>query len=370
MKPLKIHFDSQIFRLQKYGGISRYFTRLAKGLQDLEQEPKVLGGVYRNSYLSELDKELVHGFSLNKYPRKGLRALFNVGDFYNNSFQLFNKPDILHETYFESEPTLKGKPKARVITNYDALNEKFPTFFPPNQLKTKEKQASFDRSDLIFSISHQTKRDMLELFKVEEEKIKVVYLASDPPIPNHQIEIPTDLVKPFFLFVGVRMAHKNFDGFIKAFSASPLLMKEFDIISVGHFGFSKNENEEFKRLGFNGNQIRHIHAEDSLLAGYYSTALALVYPSIYEGFGIPPLEAMTYGCPVICTNSSSLPEVVGEAAEFFHPSDLDDFKAALERVAFDPTLREELIRKGREQVKKFSWEKMTKEHLYWYQKLV
>jgi glycosyltransferase involved in cell wall biosynthesis len=370
LKPLKIHFDSQIFRLQKHGGISRYFTRLAKGLKDLGQEPRVLGGVYRNSYLSELDKEVGFGFNLKNYPKKGLRALFNASDFYNNSFQLLKKPDIVHETYFEFGPILKGKPKARVITNYDALHEKFPTFFPSSQLKTKEKQASFDRSDLIFSISHQTKRDMLELFKVDEEKIKVVYLASDPPIPHHQIEYPIGIVKPFFLFVGIRMAHKNFDGFIKAFSSSPWLMMEFDIVSIGHYGFSKKENEEFKRLGFKANQIRHFQAEDRLLAGYYSTALALVYPSIYEGFGIPPLEAMTYGCPVICANSSSLPEVVGKAAESFDPFDQDEFKAALERVAFDATSRGELIRKGREQVKKFSWDKMAQDHLYWYQKLV
>jgi glycosyltransferase involved in cell wall biosynthesis len=367
LKPLKIHFDNQIFTLQKYGGISRYFTRLVQGLQDLGQAPRVLGGVYTNAYLSELEKELVKGIHFKKYPKKGLKALFKVGDFYNNTSQIWNNPDIVHETYFEFEPVLKGKPKARVTSTYDALNENFPELFPSNQLKTKEKQASFDRSDLIFSISHQTKRDMLEHFNVKEEKIKVVHLASDPPIPAHQIEYPKDIKRPFFLFVGIRMAHKNFDGFIKAFSASPQLMKEFDIVSIAHFGFSTKERNEFRILGFREDQIRHIKADDRLLAGYYSTALALVYPSLYEGFGIPPSEAMAYGCPVVCTNSSSLPEVVGEAAESFNPSDQEEFRIALENVAFDTSRREELIKKGREQVEKFSWEKMAKEHLYWYQ---
>jgi glycosyltransferase involved in cell wall biosynthesis len=326
--------------------------------------------VSRNSYLTELDRELVKGFNLKKYPKKGLRALFTAGDLYINSFQLLKNPDIVHETDFEFEPVLRGKPKARVITNYDALNEKFPALFPPNQLKTKEKQASFDRSDLIFSISHQTKRDMLELFRVNEEKIKVVHLAADPPIPKHQIEYPRSIVKPFYLFVGFRMPHKNFDGFIKAFSASPLLMKEFDIVSIGGFDFSKRENEWFRSLGYKEDQIRHVNADDKLLAGFYSTALALVYPSLYEGFGIPPLEAMTYDCPVICSNSSCLPEVVGDAAEYFNPYDQEGFRVALERIAFDSSRRDELIRIGREQIKKYSWEKMAQEHLYWYQKLV
>lgn len=343
---------------------------MVQGLQELGQTPKVMGGVYTNAYLSELDRGLVKGIYFEKYPKKGLRALFKAGDFYNNAIENWIAPDIIHETYFEFRPVLKGKPKARVVSTYDALNEKFPGLFPADQLKTKEKQASFDRSDLIFSISHQTKRDMLELFKVKEEKIKVIHLSSDPPMPEYLIEYPKDLKRPFFLFVGIRMAHKNFDGFIKAFLASDRLMRDFDIVSIANFGFSAKEQEEFSRMGFKEGQIRHVNADDRLLAGYYSTAQALVYPSLYEGFGIPPLEAMSYGCPVVCTNSSSLPEVVGDAAESFNPLDLEEFTMALEKVAFDTSRREELIKLGREQVKRFSWKKMAQETLEHYQSLI
>ena len=369
MSCLKIHFDNQIFQLQKYGGISRYFVRLVQGLQDLGQSPKVLGGVYLNNYLSELDQKLVKGLHLSRVPRKGLSALFKAGDLYNKLIQQVELPDIVHETYFSASPVLIGSSKARVTTAFDALNERFPELFPLEQRRSKEKQAAFDRADMIFSISHHTKKDLVELFRVEESKIKVVHLAADNPLPPEQIIFPNNTSKPFFLVVGIRLPHKNFQRLIKAFAASPKLMQEFDLISIANFGFSKSEMELFSSLGFKKDQIRHVHAEDRSLAGYYSTAVALVYPSLYEGFGLPPLEAMSYGCPVACSNTSSLPEVVGDAAELFDPYAQEEMTAALERIAFDTTRRETLIGLGKQQVSKFSWEKMAKEHLNGYQAL-
>jgi glycosyltransferase involved in cell wall biosynthesis len=345
-------------------------VRLIEELVHLNQQPKVLGGFYFNEYLSQLDANLVSGFHLSNYPKKGLRALFKAGDWYNDFHLLTGSPDVIHETYFVNEqPVLTKGTTARVTTIYDALHERHPNLFPSDHLKTKEKQASFDRSDLIFSISNHTKEDTLSLFKVPEEKIKVVHLAADPAIPEQWIDYPKDCDRPFFLFVGIRMKHKNFDRFLQAFASSEQLMKNFDIVSVASYGFSPTELDKFRQLGFGSTQIRHVHAGDQLLAGYYSTAVALVYPSVYEGFGIPPLEAMTYGCPVACSNSSSLPEVVGQAAELFDPYAVEEMKTAMERIAFDEERRAELIRLGKQQVKKFSWEKVAKAHLLAYQTL-
>lgn len=366
---LNIHFDNQIFLQQKYGGISRYFVRLVKGLQDLGHSPKVLGGVYLNSYLGELDASLVKGVQLTKVPRKGLRALFQAGEVYNKMWQLLDQPDIIHETYFSSSPVLTRRSKARVVTYFDALNERFPEMFPPDQLRTKEKQAAFDRSDLVFCISEHTKKDLMELFRIEERKIKVAYLAADLPLSAEEVILPKVHGRPFFLFVGIRMPHKNFEGLLKALAASPRLKKDFDLVSIANFGFSTREKELMDSLGFQQDQIRHVQADDRELAGYYSTAVALVYPSLYEGFGLPPLEAMSYGCQVVCSNSSSLPEVVGEAAELFDPWNQEELTAAMERVAFDPSRRESLIALGKEQVGKFSWEKTAREHLNGYQAL-
>lgn len=344
--------------------------RLIEELVDLEQKPKVLGGVYMNAYLSELESDLVHGFHFDKYPKKGLRALFNAGNLWNEAYSILQSPDIIHETYFESSPILKGKSKARVTTIYDALHEKYPDLFPKAQLKTAEKQASFDRSDLIFSISNHTKQDTIELFNVPEEKVKVVHLAADPPIPENQIVYPKAMDRPFFLFVGIRMQHKNFNRFIQAFAASADLKREFDIVSIANFGFSQEEKQLFKDLDLQEDQVRHVKADDPLLAGFYKKAHAFVYPSIYEGFGIPPLEAMAYGCPVVCSNSSSLPEVVGDAALTFDPLNVEEMKTQLEKIAWDTELRNDFIEKGYAQTKRFSWKKMAQETLMHYQTLV
>lgn len=366
---MNIHFDNQIFLQQKYGGISRYFVKLVQGLKDLGQSPKVLGGIYLNAYLGELDSSLVKGYQLSRVPRKGLRALFKAGEVYNDMVQLLDRPDIIHETYFSSSPVLTRRPKARVVTYYDALNERFPEMFPPEQLRTKEKKAAFDRCDLVFCISEHTKQDLMELFRIEEKRIKVVHLAADLPISAEEVILPKH-GRPFFLFVGIRMPHKNFLGLLKAFAASPRLKKEFDLVSVANFGFSTKEKELMHSLGFQKDQIRHVHASDRELAGYYSSAFALVYPSFYEGFGLPPLEAMSYGCPVICSNNSSLPEVVGDAALTFDPSNIEEMTTQMEKMAFEDSLRTYFIQKGKERRTLFSWEKTAKETLHHYQSLV
>ena len=107
--------------------------------------------------------------------------------------------------------------------------------------------------------------------------------------------------------------------------------------------------------------IQTFFGADDILAALYASATAFICPSLYEGFGIPPLEAMSFGCPVACANSGSLPEVVGNAAEFFNPTDEGDMRTALERVVSSPERRQELVRAGSERIRQFSWEKCARE---------
>jgi glycosyltransferase involved in cell wall biosynthesis len=116
--------------------------------------------------------------------------------------------------------------------------------------------------------------------------------------------------------------------------------------------------------------VRQVSGDDNLLAGFYKAAKALVYPSLYEGFGIPPLEAMSFDCPVVCSNVSSIPEVVGDAGLMFDPYDIQSIKSALEKIVIDETLREDLINRGRARIKKFSWERCARETLDVYQKIL
>ena len=321
-----------------------------------------------NAYLRDLNPLLASGIFMNKYPKRTIRILRDSGNLFNQAYSLFAQPDIIHETYFSEKPFITGG-KYRVVTEYDCLHEHFPELFPKDYLKTKEKKAAFQRADLVFAISHQTKKDMMQFFSIPEEKIKVTHLAADPPIPDEAIEMPDPNTRPFLLYVGIRLDHKNFQAMVRAFADSRLLMKNFDLLVFTPTPFGMEELDLFEELGFRPNQIRRESGDDTKLFGYFKTARAFVYPSLYEGFGIPPLEAMTYGCPVVCSNTSSLPEVVGDSALTFDPKNPEEMSEKMEKIALDDSLRNELIQKGYERIKLFSWQKTAEETLKYYQEL-
>jgi len=122
-------------------------------------------------------------------------------------------------------------------------------------------------------------------------------------------------------------------------------------------------------LGLSSDQLKHVEGQDDVLATLYASASVFVYPSIYEGFGIPLLEAMNFGCPVVSANSSSLPEVVGDAAELFDSSDIDGLRVSIERVVTSDEVSRLLVNRGFERIKNFSWDKCMRETLKIYEKL-
>ena len=144
----------------------------------------------------------------------------------------------------------------------------------------------------------------------------------------------------------------------------------FNLICFGGGEFTKAELTLFKELGLKENQIRQCSGDDQLLARLYTSASVFVYPSLYEGFGIPPLEAMSYKCPVVCSDSSSIPEVVGDAGEFFDPYSIESISLAIERVVESNILSNDLIRKGNDRLKLFSWDKCANETLKVYKSLI
>ena len=142
-------------------------------------------------------------------------------------------------------------------------------------------------------------------------------------------------------------------------SASPKLNTTF---------FDKEEVKFIKSVGLKSNQVTHVSGDDNTLKNLYQSAEALVYPSLYEGFGMPPLEAMANGCPVVSSNTSSMPEVIGDAAEYFNPESVEELLSAIENV-LSSNRKEELVNLGFKRVKMFSWKKCAKETLSVYQRL-
>jgi glycosyltransferase involved in cell wall biosynthesis len=360
---MRIAFDYQTFVLQSYGGISRYFVRLAQGLTDSEQQVKVFAPLHRNSYLSSLPENIVSERHVSQFPSKTTR-LFLAYNHIQSRLKISGwKPDLVHETYysrFGSAP--KNCPV--VITVHDMIHELFPNDIPLKDNTSTIKRIAIERCDHIICVSQNTKRDLMRICGVPNNKISVVYHGFDQFSQCDGLEVDAFVEsKPFLLYVGQRSGYKNFSGFLKSVATSRKLMKDFNVVAFGGGRFSSDELQFINSLGFSHDQVRQKSGNDKLLGRYYSSASAFVYPSLYEGFGIPPLEAMAHNCPVVSSNTSSMPEVIGDAAEFFNPLETDDIRQSIESVVYSNEQAMLLRRLGSVQVNKFSWSKCASETL-------
>lgn len=366
MKKSAILFDHQIFQSQKYGGISRYFTEiLPRFTQDKRFDFSVFLGNSINEYELESHRSLFKNF-LGSKASKYLSKCRLANKLNRIGFPIFSwsvNPDLIHFTYYrDTNPMFSG---VRVLTVYDMIHEKFPGQFSRTDATAEWKKQGVAKADLVISISESTKWDLMQCYGFPEEKIKVVYLANSLKVEPGK-ERP--LKSPYLLFVGLRSGYKNFDRFLKSFVKANL-PPDFQILTFGGPALSSQEIQLIDNLGLTG-RVHYRIGGDQELATAYKHAEAFVFPSTYEGFGIPPLEAMYYGCPVVCSTQSSLPEVVGEAALKVDTSNESVLAEALSRVIGEEKLRSELIRKGFDREKSFSWDRCAQEHLQIYSQLL
>ncbi len=365
---MKIAFDNQIFNMQKYGGISRYITELTRHINfSKDSEAKIFAGLYINNYLIHLPSSYIIGIKFISI-KKTTKILLQINKLLCAlAFKVFNA-DIYHHTYYYGK---KKSGAINVVTVYDMIHEIFPNDFGKNDKTSQNKSYCVGFCDHVICISESTKRDLISILKVPENKISVIYLGFHEPYKKYNDTVPDVIASkpPFILYVGDRGGYKNFTNFVNAFAASQRLVNNFIIVAFGGKEFTVNEVDSFKRLGLI-NKIFNIQGNDKLLSSLYFHASLFVYPSLYEGFGIPPLEAMSHECPVVCSNTSSIPEVVGNAAILFDPHSVNDMRHSIEKVAFDDNLKNVLIKKGNEQVKRFSWQKCADETLAVYRSLL
>lgn len=366
---MRIAYDYQAFALQSYGGISRYFFHLAKNLADFNQVLRIFAPIYRNQYLSEAPGNFVDGRFMKNFPFKSYPLVKSLDFFWSRDRISQWQPSLLHETYY-SNLSLAPKKCPTVITVYDMNHEIFHEQYSVFNRTSRNKRIAINRADHVICISENTKRDLMSIFDTDERKISVIHLGFD----SAQKNLPDDLTpickKPFLLFVGHRPGYKNFSSFLKAVANSKRLIKDFDLIAFGGGKFTMHELELIKSLGYADNQVRQISGSDSYLNQGYQQATAFVHPSVYEGFGIPPLEAMAQKCPVISSNSSSMPEVIGRAAEFFSPTNLEEMQFAIENVVYSKERTQELIINGLSRIQDFSWQKCAKETLSVYNSIL
>ena len=366
---MKILYDHQIFTQQMYGGISRYFIELANNIalyKNKEATVKIISPFFKTNYLSNKNKNFL--FSGLRVPDfKGSATLCSImNSFLSPILSEYYDPNIIHDTYYNAvKHNIKHTKK--IITVFDMIHELFPDQFLKKDKTTEKKKFAVAEADHIICISNNTQKDLINFFNVDINKTSVIHLGFSFRIK--EIKTPKKTNKPYLLYVGSRIGYKNFARFIKAYSA-PKIKNFFDLVIFGGGRLNKKEIAIFDRLQISKKSLNEVDGDDATLAGYYKNASLFVYPSLYEGFGIPPLEAMHYGCPVVCSNAGSIPEVVGNAALLFDPYSVESIKDSIISVLYDDNLRLSLTSKGFKQVKKFSWEKCARETYKVYKELL
>jgi len=364
---IRVAYDHQVFSLQEYGGISRYYIELANGLQDSNIiKPDIYAPLYVNHYLRESTARYAGSLLwLNSaYLKKGIIYRFNSA--LSNLLYFQTKPDIVHETYYSNKPIIKGK--TIILTIFDMIEEKYGNQ-KSGTYSSSIKKAAVERADHIICISYNTKNDLMELFGVDDNKISVIHLANKEPDLSKKLAISMVYDRPFILYVGPRLGYKNFKTFCLAYILNSRVNKEIDIVCFGGGKFNESEVELLKINGLD-RRVHQVSGNDDQLNYHYKSALFFIYPSIYEGFGIPPLEAMSFGCPVASSNGGSMPEILGLAPMYFNPLDVDEISNVLTALSFSESKRSIISKNGLKQSSTFSWKKTVEKTELLYKDLV
>ena len=276
------------------------------------------------------------------------------------------KVDLFHAPHYVVPPLTTRR---FVVTIHDCIHLRFPQYLPNRAAlyyaRTMMNMAA-RRSQRVLTVSQASKDDIIHYLKVPADKVEVIYNALDErlamvPTPDEvdRVRERFQLTSPFMLYTGNIKPHKNVDRLIEAFSL--LRKRGFEDVKLLIIGDEISKYPNLRRMVHRfqlHQQVRFLgFVPDATLAVLYRLASAFVFPSLYEGFGLPPLEAMAAGAPVITSNVSSLPEVVGDAALLIDPLNPAAIADAMARVLGDPALSADLTRRGRERVNAFSWER-------------
>jgi glycosyltransferase involved in cell wall biosynthesis len=369
---MKICYDARVV-LNRKTGVSRYAWQLIEHLLKIDRE---------NEWVVLVNPALVEHhplWQLRRYPNVQIRLMrtprMGIAHYLWFLFaQTSIDADVYHYPHFDL-PFL-WKSVKQIVTIHDLQYVKYPDFFVGlSRLKSVYTRIATKlallRADRVISVSKTTAKDIQRIYKYPESRISVIYEGVDPTFLKHydSAEILQTLsryriTRPYFLFVGQQRPHKNLPTLIKSFSkvVANLPNHALVIIGSGYKGY-KEPQEMVARLGLQ-DRVRFIeYVSDEELAHFYSAATSLVYPSLYEGFGLPLLEAMACGTPVITSNVAAMAEIAGENAILVEPTNVDQLAEALLSVATDQRLRSSLIEKGLQHSRKFTWEQAAHQTL-------
>ncbi len=362
---MKVLFDHLCF-WQKFGGVPRYFVELMKHLPN---DYYILTVKFSNNeYLKELPNIKYCSFLDNFYFKGKARLESEIGKLFTIPYLIRDNFDIYHQTHYDPYAFKYLSKTTRTITTIHDMNfYVIPEYYPKRIYLKKQMETSIKKVDKIITISNNSKRDLCNYLDVPENKVSVIYHGVD--LKKFQSEKSDKNYKEqYILFVGARNKYKNFKNLLEAFT---ILRRQYSQIKLYCAGPSptKAENELIfsKKII---DSVRFIQATERELVSLYKNALFFVFPSLYEGFGLPILEAMAANCPIVLSNTGSFPEIADNAGLYFNPYSIDDIYTQMKCVIENSALREKLKYNASIRVKDFTWERCVKQHLEVYNSLL
>jgi glycosyltransferase involved in cell wall biosynthesis len=354
---MKVLLDPQVFVWQRYGGVSRLFAELYREFvqHDHGIELIVPPWIGDNPYAREYGMPQRSPIIGPGFPGK-TRAQVAVSRALVRR-RLDREPvELFHPTYYDPYFLRFVGNTPFLLTVYDLIHEVFAgSYMKAHSITREAKKKLLARAARVVAISETTKADLVRLYGISAEKIDVAYLSNSLKPTTFGVDQSERLVeKPYLLFVGQRKAYKNFDTFLAA--AAPIAVRrDFSILCVGGPPFDESEAASIEQLGIS-DRIRHRFLNEKELVSAYRDAEAFVYPSRYEGFGMPVLEAFACRCPVVLSDIPTFREIAADAALFFDPDSPAELTARLDEVLDSTELRSKLLSRATSREAAFSWD--------------
>ena len=346
---MRVAFDEQIFAIQEFGGISRMFAELAK---QYISDPGI--GVE----LEPLNSTVINHYVLDNPALARALNVRRAGHSYAALLTYFTKMrpkvhvDVVHNTFYLPHG-LAGYPGAkRVVTVHDMIPELLPRTRRRLDFITLKKRY-VKTADHVICVSEATRNDLLRTYGDIKAPISVVHHGVDPIFTPGEAR-PLALPENYILFVGNRGQYKDARVLLRSFSELLKQGTDLELVFVGGGAFAPDESRELEVLGI-ATRTHQFSLPDSEMAGAYGNARVTVFPSRFEGFGLPALEAMACASPTVLARATSLPEVGGDAALYFAPGDASELTARLTEVTENSRLRQELTTAGLARAREFSW---------------
>lgn len=374
---MKILFDHQAFIMQRFGGVSKSFCKLITNFpKNIEYEISVKQSnnihLIESNIVPNIKKVILDFYTFrNFFKFRGMYVMYRIlnkipfirtSERVNlkNSIEYLKKNDfdVFHPTFFDTYFLKYLNHKPFVITVHDMMPEIFPEYFKYPNPETIQKKILCEKASAIVAVSNKTKEDLINIFGIKEDKISVVYHGGPDIVVSNEKPI---IKQNYFLFVGQRTAYKNFEQTILDFKVFHDSYSDVLLVCTGSL-FTNKEKALIRKCNLENVIVQRFSSESQMI-NLYSNAIAFIYPSLYEGFGMPILEAFAYGCIALLNNKSCFPEIGGNACLYFESDNKVSNLPSLMKKVYNMNSNEKnfYVHKGYLRLQDFSWEKSSEQ---------